>query len=57
MVNKPIDEMTSEELDAELERLQSVNIPSQPNPRKPKRMDDTSGKKKRRSLLDQIMDS
>lgn len=53
-MGKTIEEMTEEELDAEIAQMRSTRIPTQPLPKAPKRVGAKSGK--RRSVFDQLMD-
>lgn len=54
-MGKRITEMSDAELDAEIERLQQTRIPSAPERKRPKRLDETP--RKRRTLLDQVEES
>lgn len=56
-MSKPIDQMTDEELAAELELMRSTRVPTQPLPKAPKRLDaKAKGTGKRKSIFDQLMD-
>lgn len=55
MAAKDITEMTDEELQAEIMRLQTTHIPSAPGPKRPRRVDET--KAKRKSVFDLLEES
>jgi len=50
MNGKKITELSDEELNAEIERLQQIPIPASPSAKRPKRLDATP--KKRKTLYD-----
>ena len=52
MTGKRITEMTDEELQMEILRLQETRPPASPSPKRPKRLD--AQPKRRKSLLDQL---
>lgn len=54
-MGKLIDEMTEEELEAEIQQMRSMRIPTQPLPKAPKRVG-AKDKSKRRSVFDQLME-
>lgn len=54
MPGKAIEEMSDEELTAEIEEMQRTRIPTGPLPKQPKRRDETGKKPKRRSVMDQL---
>lgn len=54
-MGKRITEMSDEELQAEILKLQETRIPSPPERRKPKRLDET--KPRRKTLLDLVEES
>jgi hypothetical protein len=53
-MTKAIHEMTDEELTREIERLETLKVPSAPQPKRPRRLDDPGGAPKRRSIADLI---
>lgn len=53
-MSKPINDMSDEELESELEIMRSTKIPTQPLPKSPKRVGAKSDKPRRKSVFDQL---
>lgn len=53
---KRISDMTDEELEAEIARLEATNVPSSKPPKAPRRLDDPAKKSRKKSWRDELFE-